>query len=310
MIIDFSTHVVPKGITKIGIKFPQISALWNMDERLRIMKKYGVDKQVVTITASFFRGAQGDREVELCRKANDEIAKLQDSYDSKFIGLVHVPLTAPEEAVEEVERARQDLGMRGVQLFSNYQGKGLDSKDFYKLYARLEKLGMPIFIHPTDWKWEPYGLLDDYRMRNRLGWPFDTAQAMTRIVFGGVFDKFPNLKIITHHLGSIVPIMMGRLDYFQVPLEGRDEYKRSKTLVNKFKSFYGDTAVNCWALSLEFGYKFFGAKHMVFGSDYPYGHAKGLDFLSGNMKILKQLRMPSSEKEMIWGGNTSKLLNL
>lgn len=308
MIIDFSTHLVPKSMTKLGIYFPPVTALLDIDERLRVMKKYGIDMQIVTITASVFKGASGEREVELCRIANDELAKLHDKYHGKFVGLAAVPLSSPDEAVEEIERARHDLGMPGAELYSNAKGKGLDGKEFHKIYDRLVKLDMPMSLHPTDW--ESYSLLSDYGLKNRIGWPFDTAQAMARMVYGGVFDKFPNLKIVAHHLGLIVPALMGRLMHYHVPPAEEDEKKRSKEIEKKFKMFYGDTAVNCWNLVLEFGYKFFGAKHIVFGSDYPYGWNGGEGWLQGNLKIVRDLEAPAREKKLIWEENTRKLLKL
>ena len=191
MIIDFSTHLVPASIAKLGIKFQQISGLWDIEERLRLMKKYKVDKQVVTITASIFKGATGKKEVDLCKMANNELAKIQDKYDGRFVALASVPMTAPDDAIDEIQRAHNDLGMPGVELYSNAKGKSLDSAEFFKLYEQLVKLDMPIFLHPTDWNWESYGLLNEFRLKNRIGWPFDTAQAMTRIVYGGILDKFP-----------------------------------------------------------------------------------------------------------------------
>lgn len=321
MIIDFSTHLITKDMLKLvtaplegGIKYEQIDALWDADQRLKIMKKYKVDKQVITPSASFFKGSPGKTQLDLCRMANDEFGNLQEKYDGKFVGLASVPLADnPDEAVDEIKRARQDLGLRGVELYSNVNGQGLDDRRFFKFYAELVRLGIPIFLHPTDWGWQSYPLLNDYRLKNRIAWPFDTAQAMSRIVYGGVLDEFPDLKIVTHHLGSIVPIMMGRLNYETSGAQGTGAERvvsNSRALVKKFKMFYGDTAVNCWPLSLETGYKFFGAKHMVFGSDYPFGWNGGEGWLKDNLKILKDLRIPSSEKNLIFAGNAIKLLKL
>lgn len=307
MIIDFSTHLVPKSMTKLGIAFPQISGLWNLDERLRLMKKYKVDKQVVTITASIFAGASGAKEVDLCKMANDELSKVQEKHDGKFISLASIPMTAPDEAVEEIERAHHDLGMTGVEMYSNVKGKGLDSKEFNRIYERLVKLDMPIFLHPTNWNWDANHLLDDYGLRIAFGWPFDTAQAMTRIVLGGLFDRYPELKIVTHHLGSMIPTLLGRLVLVNL-LD--DKVKLKKPLDKEFKCFYGDTAVNCWPLALESGYNFFGAKHIVFGSDYPYGQEGGEFFVRGNLKIMNDLKIPPAEKKLIMESNASKLLKL
>jgi predicted TIM-barrel fold metal-dependent hydrolase len=140
----------------------------------------------------------------------------------------------------------------------------------------MVKLDMPIFLHPTDFVGASYPLLNDYGLKIPLLWPFDTAQAMSRLVFRGVVDKFPKLTIIIHHIGSVITIFIGRLQsdpkYRQTESGSAHQ---SDTVLHKFKSSTRTPQVNSLGLKLRRPLEFFGANHFVFGSDYPYRYNDG-----------------------------------
>jgi hypothetical protein len=148
----------------------------------------------------------------------------------------------------------------------------------------MVKYNLPIWIHPyTNEKMEPDG--------GRLSWPYDTAATMDRIVQAGIFDAYPNIKFITHHCGSMIPFFAKRI--------GRPE---------QFRKFYADTAVYGNTDALMCGYAFFGADHLLFGTDAPLGPKNGLTWQT--IASVERMNIPDSDKEKIFIHNAVNLLRL
>ena len=199
--------------------------------------------------------SSGSDSVDLARLANDGMAELVRKHPDRFPGFVaSLPLGDPDAAMVELERAVGTLNARGIQMFSNIKGRPLDLPEYLALFARMATLDLPVWLHP-------YRGADvsDYATEDRskfeiwwtFGWPYETSVAMSRLVFSGIFDRHPNLKVITHHLGAMAPYFEGRVgpgwdqlgtrtsdvDYTAV-LKGL-----KKRPLDYFKMFYGDTAV-------------------------------------------------------------------
>jgi aminocarboxymuconate-semialdehyde decarboxylase len=162
-------------------------------------------------------------------------------------------------------------------------------------------------IHPADW--EGYQLIKDYDLMLSIGWPFDTTQAMCRLVFGGIFDRYPKLKIVVHHLGGVIPYLMGRLQ-INLPLTWRQRFKSPKQLLHCFKLFYADTAVNGWRNGLRCGYSFFGPDRTIFATDYPFGPGHGEMFIRETIASIGELPIREKDKLKIFDINARKLLHL
>ncbi len=187
-----------------------IPVLVDLDERLRIMDRYEGYVQVLTLASPPIEALGGpDLTPELARLANDGMAELVARHPDRFPGFVaSLPMNNPDAALREIDRAVGQLRATGIQIFSNVNGRPLDEPEFLPIFERMAALGLPIWLHPA----RPATFADypsEKRSRYDLwwafGWPYDTTIAMGRIVFAGLFDRFPDLKIITHHMGAMLP---------------------------------------------------------------------------------------------------------
>jgi aminocarboxymuconate-semialdehyde decarboxylase len=213
-----------------------------------------------------------------------------------------------DSAMKELDRSINEIDCRGVTIASNQNGKGLDSPEYFPFYEKVVEHDLPILIHPTHW--ESYPLVDmdkGWRMMHVFGWPFDTTQAVWRLIFGGVIDRFPSLKIIMHHLGAMLPFFTRRVE---VNVKGLLPGRLPRPISKYWKNLYGDTATDGTLGSYPCGYAFFGPNRMMYGSDYPFGPNAGEDFIRSNLAGVKSMKIPAKEKAKILGGNAKKLFKI
>ncbi|MFC1892387.1 amidohydrolase family protein [Thermodesulfobacteriota bacterium] len=314
-IIDVFTHISPKKYDEALYKkasytfhkehnagFP---ALVDLDARFRIMDKFEGLKQVLTIAQPPLETVVDTEDaVVLARLANDEMAELVERHPDRFVAAAAcLPMNDVDAAIMEADRAIRDLKFKGVQIYTPVGQKPLDRPEFMPLYELMSKNELPIWIHPTlepsvpDYADETESKYDLFRS---IGWPYESSKGMARLVFSGVFDKYPNLKFIIHHCGAMVPFFASRLcsmtrDWLQKPSE---EY---------FKMFYVDTATIGNKAGLTCGHAFYGDDHMVFGTDMPV--VGGINIERG-IKVIESLDISRTAKQKIYAGNAKKLLNL
>jgi aminocarboxymuconate-semialdehyde decarboxylase len=314
MIIDFSSHLITTAVAKelqtkpyYGIdekkefRLPMQNA--DLAQRLKLMEKYGIDKQVLSLTSASLMGLTVEEAVRVCRLANDGISEFCKKRPDRFVGLAAVTLLDVEEACDELDRAIETLGFRGVIIATNQNGNGLDSADYDPFYQRVVKYKIPILLHPTHWR--SYPLVDD-KMMTIFGWPFDTTQAVWRMITGGVLDKFPGLKVVMHHLGAMFPYFGGRVNSYigQSPRGGK------KTIREYYDQIYGDTAIDAMPGAFMCGYAFFGPDRMLFGTDYPFGLEEGELFIRDNLENVRAMTVPEEVKEKILSKNAERLLKI
>ena len=212
----------------------------------------------------------------------------------------------------------KDLRLRAVEVTSDIAGKPLDSPEFMPLYEKMVELDRPIFIHPSremttpDYPGEKFS---KYRVWTKLGWPYSTGLAMTRLVCGGVMEKLPGLKIITHHCGAMVPFFAERirvnfLTFEKFGASPKFGHHLTKRPIDYYRMFYADTATNGSTPALMCGYAFFGAGHMLFGTDFPYDAQLGDIFLRQGIAAIEQMDIPNSEKKKIFEENARELFRL
>jgi predicted TIM-barrel fold metal-dependent hydrolase len=314
-IIDIFTHISPKKYNEALYKkacdtfhkehnagFP---ALVDLDARFRIMDKFEGLKIVLTLAQPPLETVVDAQDaIELARLANDEMAELVARYPHRFIAAAAcLPMNDIDAAIKEAERTITELKFKGVQIYTPVGKKPLDRTEFMPLYELMSKAGLPIWIHPTREPSEPDytdEIESKYDLFRSIGWPYETTRGMARLVFSGVFDKYPDLKFIIHHCGAMVPFFASRLcsmkrDWLQKPPE---QY---------FKMFYVDTATIGNKAALMCGHAFFGDDHMFFGSDMPSDG--GLNVEKG-IKVIESLDISMAAKQKIFAGNAKKLLGL
>ena len=274
-----------------------------IDYRETVIKKVGVDQQVISLTPPGTLIETPQRAVELSRLVNDCFAKIQKEHREHFVALATLPLNDPAASVIELERAITKLGLKGATLFSNANGVALSDKRFWPLYEKANALNVVFFIHPT----YPVGVeaMMDYMLMPLVGFLADTTLAVASLVFAGVAEKFPHIRWVLGHLGGAIPYLAERLD------RGYEVYKQCRENINQSpseylkKNFYYDT-VNFDTKALQLAIEFAGPEHLVAGSDYPHQ----IGSLEKMVASIEQLKITPEEKAHILGGNTARLLRL
>jgi predicted TIM-barrel fold metal-dependent hydrolase len=319
---DALFNKVPSG-SYIHHRLRGVRGLVDLDLRFRIMDAFGDYAQILSLPlppVEIF--ADSVDTAELARIANDEMAELVAKYPTRFLGAVAcLPLNDVEASLREADRAIKQLGLRGVQVYSNIRGRPLDSPEFAPLFARMAEHDLPLWIHPhrgagvSDYAAEEKSKLEIWHV---FGWPYETTAAMTRIVFSGLFDTHPNLKIITHHLGAMVPFFEARIrgayDQFGTRTADEDYAGLARRLQKHphdyFRMFYADTALYGGPPALECGLAFFGADHVVFASDLPFDPEGGAKYVRLTLQALGAMRASAKDKQKIYEGNIRRLLHL
>lgn len=309
MKIDIFAHILPgRYLAAYTRANPAVAnevearnpAVTNLDIRLRLMDRYPDVLQVLTVSQPPLEKFVGPAQaVELARTANDEMAELVEKYPDKFIAAVAcLPMNDVDASQKEAERAVKQLGFKGVQIYTRIHGETLDNPKFRPLYRQLAEYNLPIWLHPTT-----HAELDTGGI---LGWPFETATAMYRLVLSGVFNEFPDIKFITHHAGSMIPFFEKRLRWLLYPSRVPTGIKDP---IEHFRKFYNDTAIYGSTPGLMCAYAFFGPRRLLFGTDAPLSGPKyGLTLET--IKSIEDMAIPEQEKEMILYKNAIELLSM
>ena len=301
----------------------EIPVLVDLDLRFRIMDQFPDYRQVLTLASPPLE-TFGDPKTspELARIANDGMAELVSRHPDRFVAFAaSLPMNNMDACVKEVDRAVQQLGARGVQIFSNVNGRPLDEPEFRPLFERMAAHDLPIWLHPARPSTFPDYLTEKksrYEMWWVFGWPYETSVAMGRLVFAGLFDTHPNLKIITHHMGAMVPYFEGRvgpgLDQLgaRTPDEDRSlvTHNLKRRPIDYFRMFYADTALFGAVAPLECGLAFFGLEHVLFGTDMPFDPEKGPGFIRETIRAVEAMTIAPQDRATIYEGNARRLLKL
>ena len=333
MKIDVFNHILPPRFHE---KFQEVAGhhgdmvrrvfrvplLVDLDARFRLMDGFGDYRQIISLASPPIESYAGpELSPVLARLANDGMAQLVERHADRFPGFAaSLPMNNPDAAVAELERAIRDLGACGVQIFTNAAGRPLDDAAFAPLFERMAAFDLPIFLHPArgadmpDYACEPKSR---YEIWWTFGWPYETSTAMARLVFSGLFDRFPNIKVIAHHLGAMIPYFANRIQHGWAQLGKRttdEDYtgilmRLRKPLLEYFRMFYGDTALFGSASGTRCGLDFFGAERVLFASDMPFDPEPGL-FIRETIGALESLKLDVPTSDLIYRRNAEKLLHL
>jgi predicted TIM-barrel fold metal-dependent hydrolase len=332
--IDVFPHILPRryfermlAVAPPGLALQKrmsgIPVLIDVDLRFRIMDRYEGYVQILTLANPPIEIVGGpDVSPDLARLANDEMAALVERHPDRFPAFVaSLPMNHPDAALRELDRAIDTLGATGVQMFSNVAGRPLDGTEYRPLFARMAQRDLPIWLHPArpasvaDYAGEPRS---KYDLWWAFGWPYETSVAMGRLVFSGLFDRHPDLKIITHHMGAMIPFCAGRvgggLDQLGTRSDDPDDTaalgRLARRPIDYFRLFYGDTALfGAWH-AMESGLAFFGAERILFGTDMPFDPEKGPGFIRDTIAAMEKMRTTDDIRRTIYEGNARRLLKL
>ncbi len=332
MKIDVFNHIVTPRYRQARLKAapPQMRlqdqervmpALFDLDARFRAMDTAGDGYvQIINTANPPVENIAGPAEaLELSRIANDDMAELVSRYPERFVGAAAcIPMLDIDAALGELDRAIGQLGFRGVQIYTDIQGRPLDDPRFAPIFDRIATLDIPVLLHPVrssdrpDYPSEDASRFDSWRI---IGWLYDTVAAMTRLAFSGVFDRHTDIKIITHHLGGFAPYASERIR------EGYDKWLKASGARNEplllrkhpydyFHRFYADTITIGSVPALRCGLDFFGTDRVLFATDMPFDTQGGLKYIDVALRAMQALDVSAADKVKIFEHNARRVFRL
>ena len=274
----------------------------DLEERVKAMTRCGVDMQVITLTTPGVDREEPETGARLARATNDAYGDIMEKHPDRFVALATLPMQDPQAAAEELERAVKDRGLRGAMVFSNAAGAPIDGERFMRVYEMAVKLDVPIFIHPTS----PLNTvgMEDYRLVPIMGFGVDTSLAILRLVFSGVLERLPGLKLVATHTGGVFPYLRGRIE------AAYRAYPETKARIPRppseyFKRIWLDTV--CYDPDvLRSSLAFWGPEKVVMGSDYPHQ----IGDLEMCVQRVKGLKIDGGMEAAILGDNAARLLKV
>jgi len=334
MKIDIFNHIFPKsyfdkmieiapGGKDLHKRVRNVPSIVDLKERFRMMDLFADYVQVICLGAPPIEAfGQPPVSTDLAKLANDGMAGLVQKYPDRFIGFIaSLPMNDPDGLLKEANRAIKDLGAVGVQIFTNVLGRPLTRPETMPLFDLMAKLDRPIWMHPArgadfpDYKSEPKS---HYEIWWTFGWPYETSVAMAHLVFSGLFDRHPDIKIITHHMGGMIPYFEGRVGpgWDQLGARTSDEdytlllKQLKKRPLDYFHLFFADTALFGAREATICGLKFLGSERVLFGSDMPFDPEKGSAYIRWTIEVIDGLDIKKEERNAIYEGNAKRLLKL
>jgi len=275
---------------------------WDMQKRFADMDAAGIDMQVVSNTPqTFLYNQDAALTAVLAALQNDQIAKAVAAHPDRLLGIATLPMQAPGLAADELRRAIRKLGLKGAQIGSNVNGRNLDDPALEPLWAAADELDAFIMVHPT----QVAGVdrLKPYYLVNLIGNPLDTTIAAAALVFGGVIERYPNIKFLMVHGGGFVPYQIGRFKHgWQVRPEPQARLKAPPDA--SLDRLLFDTILHGQP-ALEFLVSSCGASRVLLGSDYPFD--------MGSLECVRQveaLAIAATDKMTILGGAATALLRI
>lgn len=339
MMIDAFCHILPPKYTqaltqngKTGMAagafgrfgLPSMPSMSDVEARLRMMDKYPGYVQILNMSTPPPEDLLSPKDaVEACKIGNDALAELVYRYPDRFVAATAVlPLNDMDAAMKELERAIKQLRLKGVQIYSTIMDKALDSAEFQPLFEAMNNYNLPIQVHPRTPSKGPRSM-EKPPYKDEVGawaelpleWPYETSLAMGRLVFSGIMGKYPDLKILTHHLGGFVPYHSARIwswhnTSFNRYASGTQMRYFTRPVLDYYKMFYGDTACYGRTETLMDGLAFFGVDHVLFATDYPYDAAGGDIFLRETIRSVEEMDVSDGDRKNIFEDNARRLFRL
>ena len=332
--IDIFTHIWPEAYYEMLLKVvgdprnmtrrsAAIPMMTDLDRRFAVMDMFDEYQQILSLASPPIEAIAGpDDALALSRAGSDAMAELCAKYPDRFPGFIaNPPMNNPDAMVEEARRAVSGLGARGLQIFTNINGKPLDRPEFAPLFDFAAEADVPIWVHPARTeKFPDYQSEDrsEYEIWWTFGWPYETSAMMARLVFSRTFDRLPNLKIITHHAGGMVPFFEGRVGPGWDQLGKRTSDRDLKSLLTElkrphldyFKDFYADTATFGSRRAIDHAIEFFGIDHVLFASDAPFDPEGGPMYIRDTIAAIDALGLGAADRAKLYHGNAERLLKL
>jgi len=316
MIIDFEHHYIPAALgRRLGMDPTRKEAvktrdatvhaqLFDLEAQLRDMDRVGIDVAVQSCILGW------DTTLENCRLINDSTAQAQKDYPGRFVGLAHAPILE-EDGLRELERAIGELGLKGVTISSQVNGLPPDAKEFVAFYELMRRLRVPIFVHPALAP-KGYSLMNDYQLPVILTREFDLGLAVTRLIAGGVIERYPELDLVFAHFGG------GLAGYKERISRSAYRFKLPQRFEEYFDRLYFDMAgFEGSPIALRCALEGIRPERMIFATDYPQNfnnrdpkQGQSIDGIRLYIEQIAQLPVAETVKEAMLGGTAATLLKI
>jgi predicted TIM-barrel fold metal-dependent hydrolase len=303
-------------------RYPLLPTLWDLYTHRAMVDEYNGYQQVLSLANPPLEMLAGPEDSPaLARLANDGMAAICLAHPDQFPAFTaSLPMNNPNAAVAEAERAIDELDACGVQIFTNVQGKPISAPAFEPIFDLLADRDLPVWVHPIRGPNHPDYVTEEASEQEiwfTFGWPYETSACMMRLVYAGLFDRNPAQKIITHHMGGMIPFFANKisLGFEQIfSKDGRNPLAERAGLrkdpLDYFRLLYADTALNGSVASTACGHAFFTSAHSVFATDAPFDLRGGRDFIEGTIGAVDALQIPDNERALIYEGSARDLLKL
>ncbi|MBV9824371.1 MAG: amidohydrolase [Alphaproteobacteria bacterium] len=279
------------------------SQLTSEEKRLADMDVMGIDVQAICpAPVQMFYWTEPDLGLATARVVNDNIAEIVGRHPDRFVGMGTIPFQAPELAIQELERITKQHGFRGIEISSNVDGTDFSDPKFRPIFQKIEELGVLMFMHPSGFtEGRRFG---NHYFSNVIGIPLESTIAVHHLIFGGVLDAYPKLKLVIAHGGGYLPAYSGRIDHAASARPDTCECIKEDPTVY-LKRLHFDTMVFTHH-QLEYLVQQYGPDHVLMGTDYPYdmGMIDPIGFVETSPGL------NDTQRRQIFGGNAARLLDI
>jgi aminocarboxymuconate-semialdehyde decarboxylase len=270
--------------------------MFDPDHLIREMDRKGIDISILSMNTPSVYIFQGTQRAELAMRLNDALVARFKRNPDRVRGFATLPLPDVEASLKELERIAHAPGIVGIGVGSNFDGVALDDRRLEPVWARISALGLPVSEHPMLPTFAEH--MPGYALPIRVGFPFDTTLCVTRMLYGGVFERHKDLKFIVAHTGSAFLGLLERLDHgFQLFHECREHISEPPSVFARRNLYYDTCAFSKNFIEMAVGY--IGEDRFLFGTDYP--------FIISDPSYIEALDLPDTQKRKIFGDNAQRL---
>jgi uncharacterized protein len=330
--LDIFTHFMPKPfLERLGelipghpvlTAFPRIKTLWDVDARIALLDEFDGLQQVLSLANPPIELiGPPERTPQIARMANDALADICAKHRDRFPAFVaSLPMNNVDASLAEIDRAI-GIGARGIQVFTNVAGEPLSATKYRPIFRRMAQHDLPVWVHPMrSAQFADYA--NETASENEIwfsfGWPYETTACMTRLIYSGLFDELPTLKIISHHMGGMIPFFAGKIDlgfrqiFFGTPERNpaAEEAGLKQHPRRYYEMLYADTALNGEIAPTRCGHAFFKTAHCLFATDAPFCSEQGRGLIRNTIAAVRALEISDAERARIFSGNARELMRL
>jgi aminocarboxymuconate-semialdehyde decarboxylase len=330
--LDVFTHFMPKPfLDRLGdlipghpvlAAFPRIRTLWDVEARLALLDEFDGLQQVLSLANPPIELiGPPERTPDIARMANDALADVCQKHRDRFPAFIaSLPMNNVDAALAEIDRAI-GIGARGVQVFTNVAGEPLSAAKYRPIFRRMAQHDLPVWVHPmrgaqfADYTVEK---ASENEIWFSFGWPYETTACMTRLIYSGLLDELPSLKIVSHHMGGMIPFFAGKIDlgfrqiFFGTPERNpvAEEAGLKQHPRRYFEMLYADTALNGEVAPTRCGHAFFKTAHCLFATDAPFCSEQGRGLIGKTIAAVNALEITEAERAKIFSGNARELMRM